>query len=149
MESPAKCGAVAFDLCGYQTSRMSEAPQIDQLKVRRLGISPMIWWRLRVLDSTTLRELHGILQVAMGWEGLHLSAFEIYAVQSGAFELPVASPDVTLWDFGFRERDRFSYIYDMGDGWAHEIRMETMGPAGIYQCIRLDSVSVVFMFLLF
>ncbi|MCY4328030.1 MAG: plasmid pRiA4b ORF-3 family protein [Rhodobacteraceae bacterium] len=109
---------------------MSEVPQIYQLKVRLLGISPMIWRRVRVLDSTTLRELHGILQVAMGWEGLHLYVFEIYAVQYGAFELHVASPDVALRDFGFRERDRFSYIYDMGDYWAHEIRMETMGPAG-------------------
>jgi len=58
---------------------MSEAPQIYQLKVRLLGISPMIWRRVRVLDSTTLRELHGIPQVAMGREGLHLYAFEIYA----------------------------------------------------------------------
>ncbi len=128
-ESTAKCGAVAFDLCGCQTSCMSEALQIYQLKVRLLGVSPMIWRRVRVLDSTTLRELHGILQVAMGWEGLHLSAFEIDAVQYGACALHVASPDVALRDFGFRERDRLSYIYDMGDDWAHEIRVETIGPA--------------------
>ncbi len=52
---------------------MSEAPQIDQLKVRLLGISPMIWRRERVLDSTILRKLQGILQVAMAsgfWGGL-------------------------------------------------------------------------------
>ena len=83
-ESTAKCGAVACDLCGCQTSCLSEAPQIYQLKVRLLGISPMIWRRVRVLDSTTLRELHGSLQVAMGWEDLHLYAFEIDAVPSGA-----------------------------------------------------------------
>ena len=47
---------------------MSSASQIYQLKVRLLGLSPMIWRRVLVSDSTTLRELHGILQVAMGWE---------------------------------------------------------------------------------
>ena len=37
-----------------------------------MGVSPMIWRRLQVPPETTLRELHGTLQVAMGWEGLHL-----------------------------------------------------------------------------
>jgi Plasmid pRiA4b ORF-3-like protein len=32
------------------------------------GISPMVWRRLLVPSTYTLRELHGVLQVAMGWE---------------------------------------------------------------------------------
>ena len=60
---------------------MSSASQIYQLKVRLLGLSPMIWRRVLVSDSTTLRELHGILQVAMGWEGIHLFVFDILAVR--------------------------------------------------------------------
>lgn len=47
---------------------MSSAPRIFQLKTRLLGISPMIWRRVLVSSSTTLHELHGILQVAMGWD---------------------------------------------------------------------------------
>lgn len=71
---------------------MSTAPEILQLKVRLLGISPMIW-RVLVPASTTLRELHGILQVAMGWEGIHLFLFDVYAVRYGSFELhAVISP---------------------------------------------------------
>ncbi len=46
---------------------MSDVLQIYQLKVRFLGISPKIRHRVQVLESTTLRELHGSLQVAMGW----------------------------------------------------------------------------------
>ena len=42
--------------------------RIVQLKVRLLGLSPMIWRRVLVPESVTLRELHGILQVGMGWE---------------------------------------------------------------------------------
>ena len=58
---------------------MPATPEIYQLKVRLLGISPMIWRRVLVPTSTTLRELHGILQVAMGWEGIHLFVFDIHA----------------------------------------------------------------------
>ncbi len=60
---------------------MSGALETYQLKIRLLGISPMIWRRVLVLSSTTLRELHGILQVAMGWEGIHLFLFDVYAVR--------------------------------------------------------------------
>lgn len=107
---------------------MSAAPEIYQLKVRLLGISPMIWRRVLVPSSTTLRELHGVLQVAMGWEGIHLFLFDVYAVRYGSFELHAANPDVPLQEFEFRENDRFSYIYDMGDHWEHEIRIEAIKP---------------------
>ncbi|VAW20719.1 hypothetical protein MNBD_ALPHA11-2023 [hydrothermal vent metagenome] len=103
---------------------MSEAPQILQLKIRLLGISPMIWRRVLVPSTTTLRELHGVLQVAMGWEGIHLFQFDIHAVDYGSWELHAANPDIPLQDFGFCRNDRFSYIYDMGDYWKHDIRVE-------------------------
>ncbi len=107
---------------------MSDAPAIYQLKIRLLEISPMICRRVLVPASTTLRELHGILQVAMSWEGIHLFLFDVYAVRYGSFELHVANPDVALQEFGFCETDRFSYICDMGDHWEHEIRVEAVDP---------------------
>lgn len=107
---------------------MSSALEIYQLKVRLLSISPMIWRRVLVPASMTLRELHGVLQVAMGWEGIHLFLFYVHAVRHGSFELHAASPDVPLLQFEFRENDRFSYIYDMGDHWEHEIRIEAINP---------------------
>ena len=106
---------------------MEACPEILQLKVRLIGISPMIWRRVAVLSSTTLRELHGILQVAMGWAGIHLFLFDIHAVQYGTFELHAADPDVPLQRFAFRKHDRFGYIYDMGDCWVHDIRVEALG----------------------
>ncbi len=66
---------------------MDAPDEIYQLKIRLLGISPMIWRRVLVPASTTLRELHGILQVAMGWEGIHLFVVDIHAVRYGSFEL--------------------------------------------------------------
>ncbi|MCB1832778.1 MAG: plasmid pRiA4b ORF-3 family protein [Geminicoccaceae bacterium] len=103
---------------------METANEIVQLKVRLLGISPMIWRRVLVPASTTLRELHGILQVAMGWDGIHLFAFDIHAVQYGSFELCAFSPDISLERFELGKNARFSYVYDMNDHWAHEVRIE-------------------------
>ena len=50
-------------------ARLEESTRIVQLKIRLLGISPMIWRRVLVPACVSLRELHGILQVSMGWEG--------------------------------------------------------------------------------
>ena len=44
---------------------LEESTRIVQLKVRLLGLSPMIWRRVLVPESVSLRELHGILQVSM------------------------------------------------------------------------------------
>ena len=101
-----------------------ESTRIVQLKVRLLGISPMIWRRVLVPASVTLRELHGILQVSMGWEGIHLYHFDSHAVHYGSFELSTESPDIALSRFRFRKGSRFAYLYDMGDYWEHEVRIE-------------------------
>ena len=84
----------------------------------------MVWRRVLIPASTTLHELHGILQVAMGWEGIHLFLFNVHAVSYGSFDLHVSRPDIALQTFELRERERFSYVYDMGDHWEHEIRIE-------------------------
>ena len=103
---------------------LEESARIVQLKVRLLGISPMIWRRVLVPESVSLRELHGILQVSMGWQGIHLYYFDIYAVHYGPFELDAESPDLPFSAFRFRERECFAYLYDMGDYWEHEVHIE-------------------------
>ncbi|MDE0694548.1 MAG: hypothetical protein OXH76_01785 [Boseongicola sp.] len=57
-----------------------QAGSVLQLKVRLLGISPMIWRRILVLETMSLHELCGALQVAMGWEGIHLFEFNVRGV---------------------------------------------------------------------
>ena len=59
----------------------SPAGPILQLKMRLLGISPMIWRRVLVPASFTIQELHGVIQAAMGWEGLHLYEVRLRAVR--------------------------------------------------------------------
>lgn len=102
----------------------SDAGPVLQLKVRLLEISPMVWRRLLVPVDTTLRELHGILQVAMGWEGIHLFQFHLRAVRYGSPELSAAAAAVTLASFRLRTGSRFTYEYDLNIPWRHEIRVE-------------------------
>src|SRR5579863_4538812 len=70
------------------------------------------------------RELHGIFQVAMGWEGIHLFAFDLRAVRYGSPELAARSPDIALGDLQLRKGARFAYEYDLNIPWEHEVRLE-------------------------
>lgn len=103
---------------------MPNAGPALQLKVRLLRVSPMVWRRLLVPATMTLRELHGVVQVAMGWEGIHLFQFHLRAVRYGSSELSTSSPDVALETFRLRSGSRFVYEYDLNAPWRHEVRVE-------------------------
>jgi hypothetical protein len=100
------------------------AEAVLQVKVWLVGISPMVWRRILVPPNFTLRELHGVIQVAMGWEGIHLYVFRLRAARYGSWELSASSPDVTLADLRFRKGARLIYEYDLNIPWRHEVRIE-------------------------
>jgi hypothetical protein len=102
----------------------SEGPGILQFKIWLLGISPMIWRRVQVPASMTLRELHGVIQVVMGWEGIHLFQFTLRARRLGSLELAARSPDISLSELRLRVGTRFRYEYDLNGPWEHEVRLE-------------------------
>ena len=66
-----------------------------------------------VAESVSLRELHGVVQLAMGWEGIHLFEFAVRGVRYAGPDLSGASTDVALLDLRFRRNARFRYVYDM------------------------------------
>lgn len=102
----------------------ADADAIVQIKVWLLDVSPMVWRRVLVSASGTLRELHGVIQVAMGWDGTHLFQFSLRATRYGASELSASSPDVTLAALQLRKGARFLYEYDLNIPWRHGIRIE-------------------------
>jgi len=102
----------------------SHAPTVVQVKVWLVGIIPMVWRRVLVPSGCTLRELHGVFQIAMGWEGIHLYQFSLRATRYGSSELAAASPDVTLAALRLRKGARFLYEYDLNIPWRHEVRIE-------------------------
>jgi hypothetical protein len=89
----------------------------------------MIWRRVLVPASMTLRELHGVIQVVMGWEGIHLFQFTLRARRFGSLELAARSPDVPLSELRLRLGTRFRYEYDLNIPWDHEVRLESRHEA--------------------
>jgi Plasmid pRiA4b ORF-3-like protein len=87
----------------------ADAATVLQVKVWLVGISPTVWRRVLVPATCTLRELHGVIQVVMGREGIHLYAFRLRAARYGSRELSASSPDVTLATLRFRKGARFIY----------------------------------------
>lgn len=68
---------------------MSDSEQIivSQLKIFILGISPMIWRRIKVRSDTTIADLHYIIQIAMGWTDSHLHRFVIHGKDYGIAQI--------------------------------------------------------------
>ncbi len=107
--------------------------QVYQLKIVLRDCSPLIWRRLRVASDTTIAQLHSILQIAMGWEDLHLHRFRIYGQEYGIYREGGLFFDgdpfqVKLSDFKLRPGERFAYQYDLGDFWQHDIHLEQVMP---------------------
>lgn len=94
-----------------------------RLRVTMNEVDPPV---VRVLDvpaGVFLPELHDLLQVAIGWTDSHLHQFVADDARYGMPEVDDAFED---------ERDetgvplralasRFTYLYDFGDGWEHQV----------------------------
>lgn len=109
-----------------------------QLKVTLRGSRPPIWRRIQVLDSSTLADLHDVIQVIMNWTDSHLHLFEVkgkyYTRKEQETDLDFGVPDndssgVTLADLRLRQKgQKFRYIYDFGDDWVHQLAVEAVLP---------------------
>lgn len=87
-----------------------------------------VWRRIAVPGAFTLDRLHRAIQLSMGWQDCHLHSFEVNAVQFG-----VPDPDGLMelrdelearLDAVATKDTRFTYVYDFGDWWEHEILVE-------------------------
>lgn len=106
---------------------------IYQLKITLKRSKPPIWRRLQIRGDTRLATLHRIIQVAMGWHNCHLHQFivdrEFYGVPDADDWFEVHDEVRTaLNQLGKREKNRFTYQYDFGDSWDHEILIERILP---------------------
>jgi hypothetical protein len=90
---------------------VADSDAVVQIKVWLLGVSPMVWRRVLVPTTLMLRELHGVIQLAMGSEGYHLYQFCLRARRFGSWDLSASSPDVTLAALKLRKGARFVYEF--------------------------------------
>ncbi len=93
-----------------------------------------------------LDKLHSVIQAAMGWENRHLHVFEIYGEHYGPPNLEWEEEERDLDEKGIRlhalldQGDLFTYEYDFGDSWVHDIEVEAVNAVDtpLLQAICLD-----------
>lgn len=109
------------------------------LRVSLNDIEPEIWRRFVAPVALSLSELHEVLQIVMGWTNSHMHGFEANDLR---FEPPHSDNLVTAIDeravtLGAVTRvgASFTYRYDFGDDWEHEVRVERI--------LRRSTVGIV------
>jgi hypothetical protein len=108
--------------------------KIYQLRIQLQDVEPAVWRSVRVPAAVSLAKLHKVFQVVMGWDDSHLHEFRIGAMRYGVpdpdfqEERPVISDKRAVLDQVLKPSiSQFSYLYDFGDGWEHEVFIEETG----------------------
>ncbi len=97
---------------------------------------PLIWRRIQVPGSFTLARLHEVIQLSMGWSDSHVHQFLVGKI---SYEPTMRSKvpreakrfDEHKYKLHMLEegmRFVFTYLYDAGGGWEHEILLEEVVP---------------------
>jgi hypothetical protein len=116
---------------------MPGSDEIAILRIELESIEPLIWRRVAVRSSISLKALHSVIQAVMGWLDYHLWEF---AARERKYSMLIPNePDwnervedatkttlLTLLTTGVR---KFEYVYDIGDYWQHRIIVEKMKAA--------------------
>src|SRR5262249_6164083 len=116
------------------TERLAvSSTRVFQLKITLRYLEPPIWRRVLVQDDFTLTQLHGIIQLAMAWDGCHMHEFRMPARGFGPPLRTFGSEGVDetatlLREVLVRQGQMLLYEYDFGDGWLHGIRLEKILP---------------------
>lgn len=120
---------------------MSGFSKVYQFKITLKYVRPPIWRRIQVPESYTFWDLHVAIQDAMGWTDSHLHMFLMPHPKMGdrreisiPFEDDLYREEI-LHDRKQKIADWFSesnpkalYIYDFGDSWEHEVKLEKILP---------------------
>ncbi len=82
-------------------------------------------------STITFLDLHHIIQIAMGWKNSHLFEFKVgdYIIGFDDNDAPenVADASKVMCDTLFTKTgEKFSYLYDFGDGWDHTVEVEQL-----------------------
>jgi hypothetical protein len=103
-------------------------PSIHTIKVSLRSVKPPVWRRLQVPSTTSLAQLHHIIQAAMGWQDCHLHQFEVdgHCYADPEHMLQETTDEARRRLAGLPVGQRFAYCYDFGDDWWHDIQVEAI-----------------------
>jgi hypothetical protein len=116
-------------------AKLKKLPNVYQLQITLLGISPPIWRRILVPSTIRLSSLHDVIQTVFGWTDTHLHHFEFDGEYWGLpdhedFEGLEDESKMPLQKILMEEGCSLTYTYDFGDNWRHKVLLEKVLPAG-------------------
>ncbi len=117
------------------------AATVHWFKLTLNGIRPLIRRRIELLSDASFRDLHGAIHDAMGWEDMYLHEFRIGLLHdsvrigiplddgSGRFDdTCLAGGKVPIATHFAAPGARRVYLYDFGDDWSQQVRLEASLP---------------------
>jgi hypothetical protein len=116
-----------------RAAKMSAMPTLTDAGVYQLRIAlhdtrPPIWRRVLVPGNWSLGALHYVIQVAMGWTNSHLHQFVVGDDYISLYPIDGITTrnaaKVALAEVALKPKFKFTYAYDFGDNWLHEVLVE-------------------------
>jgi Plasmid pRiA4b ORF-3-like protein len=113
---------------------MPKTGRIYQFKIVLQDTAHPVWRRIQVPEEYTFWDLHIAIQDVIGWQDGHLHEFRIQNPVKGQGTIGIPSDDgkksvypgwehkVSGWFYPGRRTAQ--YIYELGDGWEHDITLE-------------------------
>jgi hypothetical protein len=112
-----------------------------QLKIKLRGFTdPPVWRRILMPGQFTFSTFHLVIQEAFGWRNVHLFMFgykpysrDLYISVPNDYDREPPTYDarkLTVEDYYYDGdlKKKLCYVYDFGDDWIHEIKLEKMIP---------------------
>lgn len=107
-----------------------------RFEVQLVGAKPPVFRRFLLTTNASFADLHACIQTACGWEDAHLYCFRESARGPSIAGIPDDSgmgpsdPNakkvpLTKW-FALTGKKSCVYEYDFGDGWLHDVTLETV-----------------------
>jgi hypothetical protein len=108
-----------------------------RLTVSLRGFRPVLKRVIVVPADASLDLLHSVVQIVFDWDGDHLYVFENRRGRWGDPMLDGVTDDETVpvSTLASREGAAFTYTYDMGSWWVHDIAVESFTDSGELTCL--------------
>lgn len=105
-------------------------PKVYEFTITLQHVEPAVWRKVLAHEFIELMELHGLIQMTMGWEARHLFSFTIngqgYTDSEMAREMNMQDAEGVLLSDVIGETKKFTYTYDFGDGWRHDVEISAV-----------------------
>ena len=116
---------------------MSHVDRIARLKIELDDWRPVIWRRVEVPLTASLKALHDVIQATMPFEDRHLFEFcadgKRFAIPDPEWDSPrdrtFSARTTRLGVLVDRGVAQLSYTYDLGNDWRHTVTVETVFSA--------------------